>query len=513
MNSARRVRPRPSTSCRIRSPPYLFIDFPTNGAVLTDEQHAGRRARRRRAERFPRSERDGQRPTRQRRCRHRSERHLSARCRRSARARHQRNDSRGHRSPGQLRPPNTVTVIRREPVGPRLLAISGDLQETNILASLAEPLVVKVTQENGAPYRQTDLVNFHVTRSDGRLLPVNTNQLAADITSRPDYSSNGAMFLQICHRCQRRSARLVDDGHGRRPREQSRDRVEREHWPTRCSSARPRWPCLPAKSTSVRATISAAKPSGPRAEPLKVWVSDGNNPAGRNSGDLPCAARRRHVGADRCGDGASPAGPGLRAAEPRLGAALCSARWPEPHRRSAGDDEVTVFTSMTGHAEVDFTYGPLAGNQIVEATFPGIQRPADRFFRSTRSPASRASRLVSLGSIQDNAVQPIGGAWVELEVAGAHYQTTSDAQGRFAFSDIASGAGHLKVDGSSARPSARTRSRRTPSRRCNTPIAVVPNAENSLPAPVLLPRLNSNNAALVLRHQRYRADLRGRSPA
>jgi hypothetical protein len=90
----------------------------------------------------------------------------------------------------------TVKVVREAPVGPRLLALSGDLQQTNILRRLAEPLLVKVTQAGGAPM-PNKLVQFQVTRSDGRLLPVNTNQLATDLTMRPDYSTNGAMLLQL----------------------------------------------------------------------------------------------------------------------------------------------------------------------------------------------------------------------------------------------------------------------------------------------------------------------------
>jgi hypothetical protein len=110
---------------------------------------------------------------------------------------------------------------------------------------------------------------------------------------------------------------------------------------------------------------------------------------------------------------------------------------------------VTVFTSMTGHAEVDFTYGPLAGHQSVEATFPGYTGlPTVFSLHAVARLPGQPTRFA--GIVQDNAVQPIGGAWVELDVAGARYQTFSDAQGRFAFSDIASGAGHLKVDASYA---------------------------------------------------------------
>jgi hypothetical protein len=206
-----------------------------------------------------------------------------------------------------------VTVIRREPVGPRLLAISGDLQETNILRRLAQPLTVKVTQENGAPIANA-LVNFEVTRSDGRLLPVNTNQLASDITSRPDYSTNGVMFIQLRTDAAGQAGAWwsmgSDAGHANNRVIVSSASIEET---VRILRLRARVACSQINIGS--GNNQRGETFGPAAEPLRVWVSDGNNPAAGIPITFPSASGWRH----RCApslpdDGASPAGPGLRAA-------------------------------------------------------------------------------------------------------------------------------------------------------------------------------------------------------
>jgi hypothetical protein len=382
----------------------------------------------------------------------------------------------------------TATVIRDEPAGPRLLATSGDLQQANIQRRLSEPLVVKASQPNGAPIAN-QIVNFHVTRSDGRLLPVDTNRLAADITTRPDYSSNGAMFVQLFTDASG-EARVwwtmgTDAGHANnRVTVSGAGLADTVFF---CASAL----ALPAKQINIGSgNNQRGETFGPASEPLKVWVSDGNNPVA----GIPVTFRVTEGGGILLpivtADGASPAGPGLRAASRASGSIVLLGGSAPP---ASGSEEVTVFTSMTGHAEVDFTFGPASGNQTIEATFPGYAGlPAAFKLSALARVPGRPTTFVGL--IQDNAVQPIGRARVELEVAGARYETLSDAQGRFAFSDIASGAGHLKVDGAIANSLGTNAIPTNSFPFLQYTIAVVPNAENSLPTPVLLPRLNTNNA-------------------
>src|SRR5205823_1823337 len=92
----------------------------------------------------------------------------------------------------------TSTVIFQPPAPnqPRLLVISGDVQIDRILRPLSEPIVVRALQPDGTPF-VNKAINLQVTRSDGRLLPVDETYVVGDITTHADYSANGTMFLQI----------------------------------------------------------------------------------------------------------------------------------------------------------------------------------------------------------------------------------------------------------------------------------------------------------------------------
>src|SRR5262249_18927347 len=71
---------------------------------------------------------------------------------------------------------------------PRLVALSGDMQITNVHRRLAHPVAVRVIQADGTTPIANTLVDFEITRSDGRLLPVdpstaaNPSALTNDIT-------------------------------------------------------------------------------------------------------------------------------------------------------------------------------------------------------------------------------------------------------------------------------------------------------------------------------------------
>ncbi|MGE4180793.1 MAG: RHS repeat-associated core domain-containing protein [Limisphaerales bacterium] len=380
-----------------------------------------------------------------------------------------------------------LTVTRQVPSGPRLLAISGDLQETDIRERLPAPLVVRATQANGAPMAGR-AIEFRVTRSDGRLLAVNPEQLAEDILTRSDYSTNGTMSVAL-RTDANGEARVwwttgTDAGHANNRVTASAEGIdERVYF---CSSARAR----PASQINIGSgNHQRGETFAPAPEPLKVWVSDGNNPAAgipvtfsvvQGGGSLvPIAGP----------DGASPAGPGLRASRPVGSVALHSVG----QHAAGGSPEVTVLTSVTGHAEVDFTLGPQGGNQIVEATFPGNPgMPATFVLHGLQRVVGQPTSFVGL--VQDNAFQPLGGATIDLEVAGAMYRTVSDVDGRFGLQNVASGAGHLHVNGLTVTTVGDDPIPTNSFPSLQYTLVVVPNAENSLPLPVLLPRLNPNNA-------------------
>ena len=139
--------------------------------------------------------------------------------------------------------------------------------------------------------------------------------------------------------------------------------------------------------------------------------------------------------------------------------------------------------------------GPDAGQNTVEATYPGNPgNPATFVFYGVTRNLSEPTSLTGL--VLDNTSQPIGNALCEIFVPGLASPvliTYSDTQGRFSFPNTPVGPADLFIYGPSAT------SLGTDSIPPNTfpflsyPITLVPNAENSLPKPVLLPRLNPKN--------------------
>ena len=112
-----------------------------------------------------------------------------------------------------------------------------------------------------------------------------------------------------------------------------------------------------------------------------------------------------------------------------------------------GENQITINTGVTGHAEAAYIMGPAAGNQLIEMDFPG----------NTGSPVAFTmfglTRDVSLptsfsGLVIDNAGRPIEGATCTITVNGQTVpSTTSNADGIFAFTGIPDGPGDLEVDG------------------------------------------------------------------
>ncbi len=197
-----------------------------------------------------------------------------------------------------------------------------------------------------------------------------------------------------------------------------------------------------------------AEVNGPTMESLRVWVNDGVN----GVANIPVTFTVTQGGG-----------------------------------RVNGANTATINTAVTGHAEVNFTLGPEAGNNFVEATFSG----------NTGSPATfaiygveRSSQPTSLtGLALDNANQPIQGATCRLLIRGTTLRTTfSDSAGHFTFANIPAGSARLVVNGLTA--TAVNGDSIPPGSFPSLPIdlVIVPNAENRLPMPVLLPPLNPNNA-------------------
>ncbi|MGE3312037.1 MAG: hypothetical protein AB7O66_18895, partial [Limisphaerales bacterium] len=364
-------------------------------------------------------------------------------------------------------------VIRRPLAGPRLVMRSGDRQMTNVLRRLEQPLVVRAENPDGSPIANV-LLTLDVTRSDGRLLPANTNALASDWTLQPNATTNGAMVIQVRTDANGEAAAwwtLGSEAGCANNRVCVRSGVL-DACVYFCASAMGN----PGRQINIGSgNHQKVETGGATVEPLRAWVSDGLNPAG----NVPVTFRVVE-GNGRLVEGG------------RDGLALAS-RSPSPAGAGPEGSSLTVATGRTGHASVGFVAGSDAGQNVIEASFPGqFGLPATFIVYGVARDLTQPATFTGL--ILDNTSCPIGNAYCELEVAHYKVGTFSDGQGRFRFENVPGGMGHLHVNGRTA-TSVFTNAIPTNSfPALHYSVTTVPNAENSLPSPVLLPRLNPANA-------------------
>lgn len=371
-----------------------------------------------------------------------------------------------------LRP---IQVIRRDPVGTRLLAVAGDRQMAPVMGRLSEPLLVRVTEANGTPRPDTPLI-FEITRSNGRLLPVSTNLLMADWRSDPSADTNGSLRLQLRtdHLGEARVWWTLGSDAGCANNRVCVTSPVIDHGTFFCASALPR----PARQINIGSgNHQRVETGGLAPEPLRAWVSDGLNPAAA----VPVTFRvirggGRLIPAGRDG---IPAPHSLRAAVPG----------------EEGVVEMVVTTGLTGHASVGLLAGRQPGPNLVEASFPGqLGLPATFLVHAVGRDPEVSGNFTGL--ILDNTSCPIGGAVCTLSTGNYTQSTTSDSEGRFRFEGVPGGMGHLHVNGRTANrlQGAALPTNSFPS--LNYSIITVANAANALPTPVLLPRLNPDNAVV-----------------
>ena len=334
-----------------------------------------------------------------------------------------------------------ITVTRVDLTGQSQMAIvSGNGQTAQINNSLPQPLVVRVTKGNGAPF-PNKIVTFEVTRSNGRIAATTP-------------VGNGTMKLQVLTDAGGLATAYwklgSDVGFGN-------NRVSVSSMSIAgatlfCAAATP----APATRISVGAGDNQrAEVSGPAPEALQVWVNDGLN----GVANTPVTFKVIEGGG-----------------------------------KVNGADSVTINTVTTGYAQVRFDLGPQTGNNFVEANFPGNPSAAVTFSIFGVARTSQATSFTGL--VLDNSNQPIQGATCNLTVSGVLLPpTASDVNGRFSFANISNaGPAHLYVNGLDA-----TAVNGQPVPPGSFPalaydLVIIPNAENSLPTPVLLPPLNPNNA-------------------
>ena len=340
--------------------------------------------------------------------------------------------------------------VRREGLPPgadRLELVSGNGQKRPIHNPLPEPIVVRAAKEDGTAIAGK-LVTFRVTRSDGRLaarpgVPAAGGVMSLAVLTGPEGLAAAYWTLGSDAGCGNNRVRASGAGLAGEARF--------------CASAAPG----PAVQINVGSGNNQRGEAGsPAREPLKAWVSDGCN----GIAGVPVTFRVTS------GTGA-------------VNGALA----------------VTVPTGPTGHAQVAFVFGPEAGSQSVSADFEGnFGAPAAFLAHALVRAESRPTTFAGL--VLDNAAQPIQRAVCILEVPGFEgVQSVSDIHGRFTLEAPGAGPASLRVEGGfsthvGGEPGVAVPPGSYPS--LTYEVTLVPNAESSLPGPVLLPALDPDNAAV-----------------
>lgn len=334
-----------------------------------------------------------------------------------------------------------IAVLQATPTGARMELFSGDGQTATIRSVLANPIRVRLRDEDGS-FFENKLVTFEVTRSDGLLSPDGVGDWARVLQVHTNAQGRARAFWQLG----------TDAG---------------------CGNNR-----VLASSQSIAAPVTffASATPGPA---VQIVASTGDSQVAEASGPAPSPLRVRVT------DGAN----GVAGVPVTFDVVRGSGR-------VAGASSTIVTTGATGHAEVDFVLGPEDGNHWVQASFPGNTGQVAHF--SVYGLRRRANGPTEFeGVVQDSGGLPITDAVCTLIVAGVPVASTvSDIDGRFLLMPTADGPAHLVVDGTTATLVGGLGGEPVPpgtfpSHRYRT--TIVPRAKNGLPSPVRLPRLRPAN--------------------
>ncbi len=343
-----------------------------------------------------------------------------------------------------------VQVAREEPPpgSDRLELVSGNGQaKVPIHTALPQSIVVRARKADGTAL-EGKLVTFKVVRSDGRL------------TIRPGAASgNGVMTLAVLT---------------------SPDGLASVRWTlgsdAGCGNNRVR---ATGAGLAGEVLFCASAAPGPAAQ---INIGTGNNQRGEAGAPVPQALRAW------VSDGCNGV-PGVPV----------TFRVARGGGKVDGADTITVPTGPTGHAQVSFVLGANAGNQAVEADFADNAGDPATFiaFALLRN---EAKPTTFTGLVLDNTARPIQGAVCVLEVPGFEgVQARTSLDGRFTLEAPAAGPASLAVEGSFAMHVGGEGGEDVPSGSFPAliyEVTLVPNAENSLASPVLLPPLDPENAVV-----------------
>ncbi|MBI2425908.1 MAG: VCBS repeat-containing protein [Candidatus Hydrogenedentes bacterium] len=339
---------------------------------------------------------------------------------------------------------DTITVTRVAVSGPHMEIVSGNDQVETVNGELDLPIVVQVNDANGAPF-PNKAVTFHVVRSNGRLDSATGGEAGAMLfQTRTDAQGRAQAFWTLGS----------DAGQGNNRVEVTSEDIAGTTF--FCASAETGPPVQINIGTGNNQRVEAG---GPAPEVLNAWVSDGGN----GVEGVPVIFRVV------AGDGS-------------LG--------------SDGATQVTVTTDGTGHAKTAFASGVSGGNNIVEADFAGNAGiPASFSIFGVERVEGQPTTFSGL--VLDNASSPIGGVEVSMHINGENVAPVlTNAAGEFTFTGIPSGHAHGHFEGSVA-----TTLNGEPIAAGSFPslpfeTIIVANAANTLSRAALLPQLDPANRVI-----------------
>lgn len=334
-----------------------------------------------------------------------------------------------------------VTVNRAAVSGPMMEAVSGDGQTGMVLHELAQPLVVKLTNADATPMKNKT-VTFTVTRSDGQLAATPGGEGGIQLQVLTDSAGIARAWWTL--------GTLRGTGNNRVTVES----VDLAGTVFFCASAT----AMPPDRLLVQYGNDQRGEAGTQAaQQLRVWAADGTNGVG---------------------------GVAITYTVEQGGGTV------------NGQNAVTVNTGSSGYAGVTFVYGP-AGPQIVSAEFPGMESdPA--VFQLTSVERSALAATTLIGTTIDGTGQGIEGVSCLLDVGGDIYgPVETDALGQFEFTGIVNGGpSTLIVDGSVAK---RARGKQVPAdsfAELRLHPFIVQNVQNTIGPALTLPELDPANERL-----------------
>lgn len=329
----------------------------------------------------------------------------------------------------------SIPVTVRDEAGQRIVLRAGNNQSAQVFEELADPLVVALEDASGDPIVGQP-VTFEVSRGDGTLRAF--PQEGRSITVTTDDVGHARAFFRLGGRSGAGNNRVVATSPG------FLGAVEL------CADAQPR---TAAQITALSGNNQRGLVERPLPLPLVVLVTDaGGNPVGGVEVTFEVIEGGGTIG---------------------------------------GSPVANFVTDLDGLASADLVLGPEpgTGDQIVRASFPGLEDGAAPTFVASGEVAGTAAATRLSGLVLDNQDEPVPGATVHVE--GTSLEATTDEDGRFAISGVPVGLVAFEVDGSTS-----TREGLWP--HLEFEITTVPGQENTLDRPIYMVQLDPDGVSADL---------------